>query len=113
MQPDIGFAQKRQEYEMTGYHTDGTRCREGTQRVPERFEPCCSGFERHTTACEYDIRFEWWTGHASWFIVISDMAGGGGIAIGYCPHCGSELPGSRKSGRFLDTETNCTPDDDH
>ena len=59
--------------------------------MPKPFKACCDVFESHTSACEFDIRYEWWTRSKHWYIIISDIAGGGGIEIEYCPHCGSSL----------------------
>lgn len=90
-------------------HSDGSICLEGTRRVPENFKSCCNEFESHTDACTFDIRYEWWGNPQGWFIPIVPSAGGGGIAIGYCPHCGKKLDGGEAAsvgGRFLDcTET--------
>ena len=72
-------------------HSDGTTCNEGTSSVPEGYTPCCGTFEAHTRACEFDIRYEWWAKDSKWVIAIADTAGGGGIEIGYCPHCGMRL----------------------
>ncbi len=72
-------------------HDDGTVCREGTKRVPPRFRACCEVFQAHTATCELDVRYEWWPKARRWFIAISDAAGGGGIEIEFCPHCGSRL----------------------
>ncbi len=73
-------------------HPSGTKCPQGTSKVPDNFVPCCAFFESHTKNCYYDIRFEWWTNLAGgWVIVISPDAGGGGIAINYCPSCGRKL----------------------
>lgn len=84
-------------------HTDGSLCLEGTQRVPRRFTPCCGHFAARTLACYFDVRYEHWPRHG-WLIVISPDAGGGGIRIAYCPHCGAALGKSRRSrgGRYLD-----------
>lgn len=87
---------------MPNTHSDGTICPEGTQRLPARFSPCCNEFKSHTLACYFDIRYEWWPRKKSWFIVIAETAGGGGMAISYCPHCGSKLNGRTKSGRLME-----------
>jgi hypothetical protein len=87
--------------EVERLHTDGTICLEGTQRLPRRFEACCPAFLQRTLACDLDIRYEWWSGQRSWFILISPAAGGGGIAISYCPHCGVRLQGARRTGRWM------------
>ncbi len=83
-------------------HTDGTACPEGTQRLPSRFRPCCPEFVARTSACYHDIRYEWWTRPRGWFIVIAGSAGGGGIAMNHCPHCGARLAGRARSGRWID-----------
>jgi len=72
-------------------HPDGTSCPEGTRRVPLRFTPCCAEFDARTRACYHDIRFEWWSRPRAWFIIIAPEAGGGGIRVRYCPHCGTAL----------------------
>jgi hypothetical protein len=83
-------------------HADGTVCREGTRRVPRAFRACCSAFDHRTLACVFDVRYEWWPRQKSWFVPIHDTAGGGGIAIAFCPHCGAKLKGSSKEGRWLE-----------
>lgn len=70
-------------------HSDGSVCLEGTSKVPEDWTPCCDTFASHTKACVHDIRYEWW--EDEWVTVINTTAGGGGIAINFCPHCGDEL----------------------
>jgi hypothetical protein len=82
-------------------HEDGSPCPEGTQSVPRVFAPCCEVFADHTAACYFDIRYEWWPKQKGWFIVIAPSAGGGGIAISYCPHCGSKLTGSARKSSHL------------
>jgi len=72
-------------------HSDGTVCPEGTRRVPRGFKACCESFAGHTTACYFDVRYEWWPRRKGWFIAIAKAAGGGGIAISFCPHCGARL----------------------
>lgn len=72
-------------------HPDGSECKEGIQKVPTKYVPCCSTFHEHTKCCEYDIRYEWWAKSKHWVIVISELAGGGGIEIDFCPHCGIRL----------------------
>ena len=64
-------------------------CREGTARVPDGFVPCCKRFAQHTRTCIYDIRYECW--RTAWVIVAPIEAGGGGITITFCPHCGTPL----------------------
>src|SRR5262249_34539829 len=83
-------------------HADGSECREGTARVPAPFSPCCAAFRQQVVACEFDIRYEWWQSQDTWVIVIADCAGGGGVAINYCPHCGTKLRGSEKIGRYIE-----------
>jgi hypothetical protein len=87
---------------MSNLHPDGTKCLEGTRRVPRSFKACCEVFDGHTSACAFDIRYEWWSKQKMWVIAISESAGDGGIAIQFCPHCGAKLTGSRKSGRYVD-----------
>src|SRR5262249_39937358 len=82
-------------------HADGTVCREGTKLVPPRFKPCCEAFGVHTKSCELDVGYEWWRKAGRWFIAISDAAGGGGIEIDFCPHCGSRLRWQRSSNSAL------------
>jgi hypothetical protein len=77
-------------------HTDGSVCLEGTKSVPEGYAPCCESFDYRTTRCAYDIRFEYWKERDIWVIPIVDSAGGGGIEISYCPHCGAQLSKSSK-----------------
>lgn len=72
-------------------HPDGSQCPEGTKKVPRFFKACCEDFALRTKACYHDIRYEWWTKHKGWFIQIAPSAGGGGIQIKYCPHCGTKL----------------------
>lgn len=72
-------------------HADGTLCREGTRQLPANHQACCETFEQHTSACVHDVRYEWHEDHQTWVIALSDAAGGGGIAIEYCPHCGTGL----------------------
>jgi hypothetical protein len=76
---------------MAARHSDGTQCLEGTKRVPRGFKPCCKLFEAHTRACAYDVRYEWYSKSKQWVIAISESAGGGGIEIVFCPHCGEKL----------------------
>jgi hypothetical protein len=73
------------------WHADGTKCLEGTRSVPQGYQPCCEIFEGHLDTCAYDIRYEWWVQSDQWVIVIAESAGGGGITINYCPHCGARL----------------------
>ena len=86
---------------MKSSHADGSRCPEGTQRVPRRFESCCAAFEARTRACTFDVRYEWWPEQRNWFVPIAESAGGGGIAIAHCPHCGAKLAGGKRSGRWM------------
>jgi hypothetical protein len=78
-------------------HSDGSLCPEGTQSLPSRFKACCSEFTARTSACDVDIRYEWWPRYRGWYILISPSAGGGGIEIKFCPHCGAELRRRKKS----------------
>lgn len=82
-------------------HLDGSPCPEGTARAPRRHEFCCDEFQDRTLACYFDVRYEWWSRQRGWFNVISPEAGGGGIAMQYCPHCGTKLGGLRRSGRYF------------
>ena len=75
----------------TNKHADGTLCPEGTALLPSRFRACCEFFEAHTRACYFDLRFEWWAKARGWFVAVAPQAGGGGVAIHYCPNCGSAL----------------------
>jgi hypothetical protein len=83
-------------------HLDGSLCPEGTRRIHARFSACCEEFTHRTRACYFDIRYEWWPKLKNWFVVISDEAGGGGIAINFCPHCGRKLKGQKRSGRWYE-----------
>jgi hypothetical protein len=58
--------------------------------VPKGFTGCCEDFIEHTTTCYYDVRYEWYDDEC-WVIVIPESAGGGGIEISFCPHCGASL----------------------
>lgn len=62
--------------------------------MPRGFRACCETFGAHTAACDYDIRYEWWTKPRIWVVKITETAGGGGIRINFCPHCGVRLAGS-------------------
>jgi len=72
-------------------HDDGSQCPEGTRKVPRGFKPCCDSFDQHTRACYFDLRYEWWPKYKGWFIPLAPKAGGGGIQIQFCPHCGTSL----------------------
>lgn len=77
-------------------HADGSLCLEGTRKLPRGFTACCSQFEAHTAVCVYDVRYEWsgeQGGAGSWQIAIPEIAGGGGLVIAHCPHCGASLAG--------------------
>jgi hypothetical protein len=63
--------------------------------LPSRYKACCDDFEQRTTACYVDIRYEWWRRQRGWFVIIAPNAGGGGIAIHFCPHCGEKLRKSK------------------
>ena len=84
-------------------HADGSPCPEGTQRIPRGKKLCCEEFETRTQACYFDIRYEWWPRYQGWFTIIQPDAGGGGVAMNFCPHCGQRLPGRHRSGRFLES----------
>lgn len=83
-------------------HADGSVCPEGTARLPRPFKPCCETFAAHTRACFFDIRYEWWPKQRGWFTIIAPSAGGGGVAMNFCPHCGRRLAGRRHEGRYLE-----------
>ena len=72
-------------------HADGTECLEGTRRVPDAWQPCCEVFAGHVDTCAHDLRYEFWEGTSRWYIATAESAGGGGIEIGWCPHCGQRL----------------------
>lgn len=76
---------------MKSKRADGSSCPEGTQSVFLGFVPCCHLFGQHTQACYFDIRYEWWSPANAWFTIIAPVAGGGGIEITFCPHCGAKL----------------------
>ncbi len=76
---------------MTKHHPDGTVCLEGTRSLPKSYSPCCEIFDSHTSTCEYDLRYEWGPRSRQWVIAIAESAGGGGVRISYCPHCGARL----------------------
>lgn len=80
-------------------HPDGTPCPEGTRSVPDGFVACCEAFSDRTSACYFDIRYEWWASFGEWFIVIAPAAGGGGIGLDYCPHCGTALAKETRKAR--------------
>ncbi len=80
-------------------HADGTRCLEGTKRVPRSFRPCCEVFAGHVATCAHDLRYEWWPKARQWVIAIAESAGGGGISIEFCPHCGARLRRGRAPAR--------------
>jgi hypothetical protein len=75
-------------------HTDGSPCLEGSSKVPEGWQPCCEVFDDHTRACVYDVRYEWRS--TGWVTAISSSAGGGGITMNFCPHCGASLAGTKE-----------------
>jgi len=92
----------RRKYPRAATHRDGSACPEGTRTIPRAFKPCCPEFGSHTLTCYHDVRYEWWPKQGGWFTVIAPSAGGGGIAISFCPHCGSRLTkgkASAQSGR--------------
>src|SRR6185295_6073268 len=86
---------KRKSKKTVRRHIDGTPCNEGTRSVPRGFRPCCPAFEAHVATCEFDLRYEWWAGQQMWVVALAASAGGGGIAIAFCPHCGRELAPER------------------
>jgi len=71
-------------------HDDGTPCLEGTRQVPRGFQPCCDRFGASTTACVFDIRFEWWPKTKQWVIRIAD-GGSSGLKMSFCPYCGTAM----------------------
>lgn len=79
-------------------HLDGSVCLDGTQRVPENWRACCDVFADHTKTCTFDLRYEWSEQHG-WMIMIDDSAGGGGVQITTCPHCGTKLESPRDTLR--------------
>ena len=76
-------------------HPDGTLCLEGISSLPPDSQPCCEVFAGHTATCAHDLRYEWWRKSRRWVIAIAESAGGGGIMIRYCPHCGTPLVGDQ------------------
>jgi hypothetical protein len=76
---------------MASKHADGTRCLEGVRGAPDDFRPCCDDFGGHLDTCSHDVRYEWWSTARGWVIRIAEAAGGGGIHIEFCPHCGARL----------------------
>lgn len=84
---------------MSTVYPDGTVCLEGTKSVPKSYAPCCKVFHEHTRTCVYDIRYEWWPKSNHWVIAIVESAGGGGITMSYCLHCGARLMPQRQQRR--------------
>ncbi|MGE0045319.1 MAG: hypothetical protein AB7J28_12900 [Hyphomonadaceae bacterium] len=82
-------------------HSDGSLCPEGTQSLPSSGAICCDAFGWRTLACYFDIRYEFWENPEGWFVIIQPDAGGGGILLSYCPHCGAKLPGELEPGRYM------------
>jgi hypothetical protein len=82
-------------------HLDGSLCPEGTAVLPARHKFCCDMFRARAHACYFDVRYEWWPRQRGWFNVIMPEAGGGGIAMAFCPHCGTKLGGIRRQGRYF------------
>lgn len=80
---------------MAPVHSDGSPCREGKSSAPKGYVPCCAAFAGHLATCEFDVRYEWHPRQRHWVIAIPDVAGGGGVQITYCPHCGSRLGKAR------------------
>jgi hypothetical protein len=89
---------------IQGTHADGSPCPEGTQRLAPDGKICCDVFGQRTLACYFDIRYEYWPSLEGWFVIISPGAGGGGIAMQFCPHCGSKLAGDVESGRWRELD---------
>jgi hypothetical protein len=81
----------KKQRKVTKTHADGSPCFEGVSQTPNRFKTCCDVFEAHTLCCVYDVRYEYWSKSKSWVIAISKLAGGGGVEIHFCPHCGKSL----------------------
>jgi hypothetical protein len=86
-------------------HDDGQVCLEGRPLVPKKFIPCCDAFAERVMACEYDGRYEWYPKAEIWVIACPDESGGGGIAIGFCPHCGEQLTSKLTEGRWMGVES--------
>ena len=80
-----------QDMNTSRIHADGSPCLEGTGSVPKDFVACCADVEARTTACVFDLRFEFWPRKNAWFIPLDPEVGGGGIEIAFCPHCGTRL----------------------
>lgn len=95
-------AQRQHSYGEPSTHLDGSLCPEGTAQLPANRVLCCREFEARTTACYYDVRYEWQRRRRNWVIAIPPDAGGGGVAITHCPHCGAKLAGRNRKGRWLD-----------
>jgi hypothetical protein len=73
---------------MAAAHDHFGRCKEGTRRVPKGITACCATVESHTTACQFDRRYEWRGPKRGWHLMISDEAG---VTIAFCPDCGKKL----------------------
>jgi hypothetical protein len=76
---------------QSSLHADGTPCLAGTQQVPENFVSCCADFAGHVALCVSDVRYEWYAKQKIWVIAVGAEAGGGGVEMSYCPHCGAKV----------------------
>lgn len=59
--------------------------------MPRKHVPCCEIFAGHLDTCEFDVRYEWRSKSKQWVIAIAESAGGGGLTMNFCPHCGKKL----------------------
>jgi hypothetical protein len=75
------------------HHAGGEQCLAGTRKVPRGFKACCERFDLSTSACIFDIRFEWWSKRRSWVVRVAD-GGSSGNGIAFCPYCGAKLSGT-------------------
>lgn len=64
-------------------------CVYGTRKVPKKWKPCCSDFDRCTLACQYEVRIEW-HGRGKWGMPVLD-GGSSYVPIKFCPFCGVKL----------------------
>src|SRR5688572_7162957 len=72
-------------------HTDGSPCLEGVPSAPAGYVACCDTFAGHLGICAHDLRYDWWSQERCWVVAVAEGAGGGGIVITFCPHCGGRL----------------------